>query len=108
MIKLYTSPTPNGRKISILLEELNAEYETILIDLGKKESWKKVDWDLLPTKIKDNIDNCLNLRLVQNLNEIRKKSKSFRNNIISLYSSNYFLFSSFDCNLYFRMVPTFK
>ena len=36
MIKLYTSPTPNGRKISILLEELNAEYETILIDLGKK------------------------------------------------------------------------
>ena len=25
-----------------------------------------------------------NLRLVQNLNEIRKKSKSFRNNIISI------------------------
>ena len=35
-------------------------------------------------KIKDNIDNHSNLRLIQNLNEIRKKSKSFRNNIISI------------------------
>ena len=37
MIKLYTAPTPNGRKISILLEELNAEYESIIINLEKKE-----------------------------------------------------------------------
>ena len=49
MIKLYTSPTPNGRKISILLEELNAEYETIIIDLGKKEQFKKEFSKLSPT-----------------------------------------------------------
>ena len=49
MIKLYTSPTPNGRKISILLEELNAEYKTILIDLGKKEQFKKEFSKLSPT-----------------------------------------------------------
>ena len=49
MIKLYTSPTPNGRKISILLEELNAEYETILIDLGKREQFKKEFSKLSPT-----------------------------------------------------------
>ena len=49
MIKLYTSPTPNGRKISILLEELNAEYETILIDLGEKEQFKKEFSKLSPT-----------------------------------------------------------
>ncbi len=49
MIKLYTPPTPNGRKISILLEELNAEYETILIDLGKKEQFKKEFSKLSPT-----------------------------------------------------------
>ena len=49
MIKLYTSPTPNGRKISILLEELNAEYETILVDLGKKEQFKKEFSKLSPT-----------------------------------------------------------
>ena len=49
MIKLYTSPTPNGRKISILLEELNAEYETILVDLRKKEQFKKEFSKLSPT-----------------------------------------------------------
>ena len=49
MIKLYTSPTPNGRKISILLEELNAEYETILVDLSKKEQFKKGFSKLSPT-----------------------------------------------------------
>ena len=49
MIKLFTSPTPNGRKISILLEELNAEYETILVDLSKKEQFKKEFSKLSPT-----------------------------------------------------------
>ena len=49
MIKLYTSPTPNGRKISILLEELNAEYETNLVDLSKKEQFKKEFSKLSPT-----------------------------------------------------------
>ena len=49
MIKLYTSPTPNGRKISILLEELNAEYETIVLDLSKKEQFKKEFSKLSPT-----------------------------------------------------------
>ena len=58
MIKLYTSPTPNGRKISIMLEELNAEYETILIDLGKKEQFKKEFSKLSPTnKIPVIVDN---------------------------------------------------
>ncbi|MFM1826698.1 MAG: glutathione S-transferase protein [Pseudomonadota bacterium] len=34
MIKLYTWPTPNGKKISILLEELSMPYEAIAIDIG--------------------------------------------------------------------------
>ena len=54
------------------------------VELGKKDSWSDVKWDILSTKIKDNIDNYANLRLIQNLNLIRKKSKSFRNNIISI------------------------
>ncbi len=54
------------------------------IELGKKDSWIDVNWEILPAKIKENIDNHSNLRLVQNLNEIRRKSKSFRNNIISI------------------------
>ena len=66
MIKFYTSPTPNGRKISILLEELNAEYETILIDLGKKEQFKKEFSKLSPTnKIPVIVDTENNQRIFE-------------------------------------------
>ena len=41
MIDLYTWPTPNGRKISILLEELNAPYQVHTIDIEKKEQFLK-------------------------------------------------------------------
>jgi len=34
MIDFYTWTTPNGRKVSILLEELGAEYRTIAVNLG--------------------------------------------------------------------------
>ncbi len=34
MIQLYTAPTPNGRKISIALEELEVPYEVHRIDLS--------------------------------------------------------------------------
>ena len=54
------------------------------IELGKKDSWKDIKWDVFSTKVNDIIDNHSNLRLVQHLNEKRKQSKSFRNNIISL------------------------
>ena len=37
MIDLYTWTTPNGRKVSILLEELGAEYETHPINIGEGE-----------------------------------------------------------------------
>jgi GSH-dependent disulfide-bond oxidoreductase len=42
MIDLYTSPTPNGYKISILLEELGLPYTLHAIDLStgaQKEPW---------------------------------------------------------------------
>ena len=37
MIELYTSPTPNGYKVSIMLEETGLEYSVHPIDLGKQE-----------------------------------------------------------------------
>jgi glutathione S-transferase len=37
MIDLYTSPTPNGFKISIALEELQLPYTVHPIDLGKRQ-----------------------------------------------------------------------
>ena len=33
MIKLYTAATPNGRKASIALEELEADYQVVAVDL---------------------------------------------------------------------------
>ena len=35
MIDFYTWPTPNGRKVSILLEELGLDYRTHSIDIGR-------------------------------------------------------------------------
>lgn len=37
MIELYTWTTPNGRKVSILLEELGIEYKVFPIDISKGE-----------------------------------------------------------------------
>ncbi|HWH48842.1 MAG TPA: glutathione S-transferase N-terminal domain-containing protein [Burkholderiales bacterium] len=39
MIDLYTWSTPNGRKVSIMLEELGLPYNTHAIDIGKGEQF---------------------------------------------------------------------
>jgi len=38
-IQLYSTPTPNGVKVSIALEELGLPYEPHFIDIGKNETW---------------------------------------------------------------------
>lgn len=43
-ITLYTAATPNGMKISILLEELNLKYKVRTIDFEKNE--QKEPWFL--------------------------------------------------------------
>ena len=40
MIELFTSDTPNGKKISIMLEEIGYEYKVTKIDLSKDEQFK--------------------------------------------------------------------
>ena len=40
MIDLYTWTTPNGRKISVMLEEVGLPYRVIPVDIGKEEQFK--------------------------------------------------------------------
>jgi GST-like protein len=44
MISLYTAATPNGQKVSIMLEEVGLPYEVRVIRLDKQE--QKQDWFL--------------------------------------------------------------
>ncbi|MBT36206.1 MAG: glutathione S-transferase [Rickettsiales bacterium] len=58
MIDLYSSATPNGRKISIMLEELGVQYNVIHIDLKKKEQFSDVFSKISPSnKIPVIVDN---------------------------------------------------
>ena len=58
MIDLYSSATPNGRKISIMLEELGVEYNAIHIDLEKKEQFSDSFSKISPSnKIPVIVDN---------------------------------------------------
>jgi len=38
-LQLYSFPTPNGVKVSIMLEEIGLPYEPHLINIGKNETW---------------------------------------------------------------------
>ena len=40
MIELFTANTPNGKKISIMLEEINFEYKITKININKDEQFK--------------------------------------------------------------------
>ena len=40
MFELFADDTPNARKISILLEEIQADYKVTLIDIGKGDQFK--------------------------------------------------------------------
>ncbi len=39
MIELFSANTPNGKKVSIMLEEINYEYKVTKIDLDKSEQF---------------------------------------------------------------------
>ena len=40
MIELLTADTPNGKKISIMLEEINYDYKVTKININKNEQFK--------------------------------------------------------------------
>ena len=86
MIDLYSSPTPNGRKISIMLEELGVDFNPILINLDKKEQFSEEFSKISPAnKIPVIVDNDNNqtvfesgailLYLAQKYNKFLNKNK---------------------------------
>jgi GST-like protein len=50
MIDLYTWTTPNGRKISIMLEEIGLPYKVIPVDLGKQEQFESAFTAITPNQ----------------------------------------------------------
>ena len=40
MIELFSADTPNGKKISIMLEEIGYEYKVTKVDIGNNEQFK--------------------------------------------------------------------
>tara|TARA_A100001011_G_scaffold387244_1_gene464690 strand:+ start:2383 stop:3006 length:624 start_codon:yes stop_codon:yes gene_type:complete len=83
MIDLYSSPTPNGRKISIMLEELSVEYNPIFINLEQKEQFSEDFSKISPSnKIPVIVDKDNNQTVFESgaiLLYLAKKYKKFLN-----------------------------
>ncbi len=66
MIDLYTWTTPNGRKVSIFLEELGLPYRAIAVDIGKGEQFTPDFLAISPNnKIPAIVDNDNGLSLME-------------------------------------------
>ena len=66
MIELLTANTPNGKKISIMLEEVNLEYKITKININKDEQFKADFKKLSPfSKIPVIIDHKTNQSLFE-------------------------------------------
>ena len=81
MIELFYSPTPNGRKVSIMLEEIKIKYKITLINLGKEEQFKPEFLKINPYgKIPAIIDHEKDLVLIESgaiLIYLARKSNQF-------------------------------
>ena len=66
MIELLTADTPNGKKISIMLEEVNLKYKVIKININKDEQFKLEFKKISPfSKIPVIIDHEKNLSIFE-------------------------------------------
>ncbi len=66
MIDLYTWTTPNGRKVSIMLEELGVPYTAHPIDISKGEQFDPAFLKIAPNnRIPAIIDNETGMQLME-------------------------------------------
>ena len=81
MIELFSADTPNGKKISIMLEEINYEYKLTKIDISSGEQFKSEFIKISPfSKIPVIIDHEVNETIFESgaiLIYLAEKSKKF-------------------------------
>ena len=66
MIDLYTWTTPNGRKVSILLEELGVPYKAIPINIGQDEQFQPHFLEISPNnKIPAIVDHDTGVKMME-------------------------------------------
>lgn len=66
MIDLYTWTTPNGRKVSILLEELGVPYKSIPINIGQDEQFQPHFLEISPNnKIPAIVDRDTGVKMME-------------------------------------------
>ena len=79
MIDLYTWHTPNGRKVSIMLEEIGMTYNVFPINIAKDEQFQPHFWGVSPNnRIPAIVDKENN-----NLEYVKVEDK--KNNLFYLY-----------------------
>jgi len=81
MIELLTADTPNGKKITIMLEEINLKYKLTKINIGKDEQFEPSFKKISPfSKIPVIIDHEKNISLFESgaiLIYLGEKSRKF-------------------------------
>ena len=81
MIELFSSDTPNGKKISILLEEIGCDFKVTAVDLSKEDQFKSDFKKISPfSKIPVIIDHEKNVSLFESgaiLIYLGEKSEKF-------------------------------
>ena len=83
MIELFASDTPNGKKISIMLEEIKSPYKVIPVNLDRREQFKEEFKQISPfskipvIKDKDNNKSVFGSGAI--LIYLAEKSKKFYN-----------------------------
>ncbi|PPR46649.1 MAG: Disulfide-bond oxidoreductase YfcG [Alphaproteobacteria bacterium MarineAlpha5_Bin9] len=96
MIKLYSWSTPNGRKISILLEEIGSPYEVIDINIDKNEQFAKKFSKISPTnKIPVLEDKENNIKIFESgaiMLYLANKHNCFLNKIYYWQTIEWFMF----------------
>ncbi len=72
MIELFTADTPNGKKITIMLEEIGCDFKITKIDLSKDEQFKK-DFKKISEKLIDkSILESITFHPVDNIAQVLK------------------------------------